>query len=161
MPAHAPDPDRITRIYAKAERQQQGDKRMKVTYRGRMYRLSESDLGPGDDLICRAQTGAYVGGEGFALTGLMARLSNGDVTRVGTDVLLLVVWFARRKNGEPNLTFTEVLNDSGSSAELMRDLKMEVEWEEPDATGEGPRGESPQPGGQSSPSDSGSISATS
>lgn len=90
---------------------------LRIKFAGKTYDLDPSKLGPGDDLICRQQVG-------FPLQGFLTQ----EV--FGADSLLVLVWTCRRKAGEPNLTFAEVLaeyptyeslNDAGFDIESIDD----------------------------------------
>ncbi len=106
------------------------DVRTKLTWQGRTYALAQSDVGPGDDAMCRAQTAAYTGGPGWTLTGLMQTAAAGDMATAGTDVVAVLLWTVRRKNGEPNLKLAEVF-DGMSSIDLLTGLTVEVEVDDP------------------------------
>lgn len=67
------------------------------------YRLRSDELGPADRLACRQQTG-------LSLQEVMSRFD--------TDSPLFVLWFARRKSGEPNLTFANVLSKYPTDSSL-------------------------------------------
>lgn len=71
-------------------------KTFRMTLSGKTLELDTTQLGPGDDLVSRQQTG-------FPVTGFL------DQAAIGADSLLILWWMARRKNGEPALTFAEVL----------------------------------------------------
>jgi hypothetical protein len=98
----------------------------KVTFEGRSYVLSTADLGPADDMICRAQTAEVTGTTGYTLSGLMAVAGSRNLATLGADVLAVILCFARRKNGESNLTVGTVLSEISSSLELVRGLTLEV-----------------------------------
>ena len=93
------------------------NRRFQISLRGRTIELSMEDLGPGDDLVSRQQTGFPV--QSFF-----------DETRFGPDSLLILWWMARRKNGETRLKFAEVLaefptyktvTDAGFELELVEE----------------------------------------
>lgn len=138
MPAKAPSSARVERTHAKqAKADQGGDVTTKLTWKGREYRLSQSDLGPGDDAKCRAQTAAYTGGPGWTLTGLMqtaaaAAAKGGDMATAGMDVLAVLLWMVLVKNGQPELKLAEVF-DSLSAADLVEGFGVEVEVQEGEA----------------------------
>ena len=67
-----------------------------ITDGSKRYVLRSSELGPGDDLVSRQQTGYPVGH--FLET-------------FSSDSMVVVIWMARRKSGEPNLSFQAVLAD--------------------------------------------------
>jgi hypothetical protein len=67
------------------------------------YRLKSDELGPADRLACRQQTG-------LSLQEVMSRFD--------TDSVLFVLWLARRKSGEPNLAFNQVLSKYPTDASL-------------------------------------------
>ena len=60
---------------------------------GDVYQLHLADMGPTDDLICRRSTG-------FPFQEFLDRWSALSI--------LVIVWFARRKAGESDLTFNKV-----------------------------------------------------
>ena len=70
---------------------------LKITIGDRTLILEPDKLGPGDDLITRQATG-------FALLPFV----QSEVV-FGADSLLILWWTARRKNGEPMLSFAQVL----------------------------------------------------
>lgn len=98
MAAHAPRPGQVR----KDEANRTG---LEITLRGETRTLHLADLGPGDDLESRKQTGlpvaAFMGAETF-----------------GPDSLLILWWMARRKSGEPSLRFASVLEEFPSYDEL-------------------------------------------
>jgi hypothetical protein len=72
---------------------------VRITLKGRdPIELSIDDLGPADDLVARKQCGLpvtpFIEGESF-----------------GADSLLILWWMARRKEGEANLRFEDVLKE--------------------------------------------------
>lgn len=73
-----------------------GVKKFRITISDTTLELDTTQLGPGDDLVSRQQTG-------FPVTGFL------DQATIGADSLLILWWMARRKNGEPNLSFAEIL----------------------------------------------------
>lgn len=78
---------------------------------GKTYRLRSDELGPADDLACRQQIG-YPAGH--------------FLENFGGDSVLVVLWLARRKQGEPNLPFQKVLEKYPTYA-AMEALDFEVE----------------------------------
>lgn len=75
------------------------------------YRLSTDDLGPADDLMARQQTG-------FPVSHFMDTF--------GADAFVVFIWMARRKSGEPNLSFHEVIKKYPTYKDLN---SLEAEWE--------------------------------
>lgn len=69
------------------------------------YRLKSDELGPADRLACRQQTG-------LSLQEVM--------TRFDTDSVLFILWLARRKSGEPNLGFQQVLSKYPTDTSLSK-----------------------------------------
>lgn len=65
---------------------------------GRDWTLHMSDLGPNDDIMARKATGLPV-----------TPYFMDD--RFGMDSLLVIMWIARRKSGEPNLRWDDVVNE--------------------------------------------------
>lgn len=89
------------------------------------YNLSSDELGPGDDLVCRQQTG-------FPVTHFFDPFAG--------DSMTVVIWMARRKSGEPNLGYQAVLADyptykslEGLEAEFdeVEDVKKKAADEDP------------------------------
>jgi len=78
---------------------------------GKTYRLRSDELGPADDLACRQQIG-YPSGH--------------FLENFGGDSVLVVLWLARRKQGEPNLPFQKVL-EKYPTYKAMEALDFEVE----------------------------------
>jgi len=78
-----------------------------------------SDLGPQDDLVARKQTG-------FPVTPFL------EQEAFGADSLLILWWMARRKDGEGDLRFDEVLAEFPSYQSL-NDADFKVEAVEEDA----------------------------
>lgn len=148
--ARAPDPDRARKVLAAAEAREMDatsadNVRAELVWHPvhhdpehpervpvRRLVLDLDDLGPGDDMISRAQTSNFVGGEGFPITGMLAKLSDQDVTRIGTDAVVLVLWMARRKNGETGLTFEECMAQAGSSTQVMKEVTIQVRDHKPE-----------------------------
>jgi len=58
------------------------------------YKLHSDQLGPADRLACRQQTGLSL---------------QEVISRQDTDTPVFILWLARRKSGEPNLNFQQVL----------------------------------------------------
>lgn len=136
----APSHSRVEQAY----RQGQGptDVRMRIKWKGRSYTLAQTELGPGDDAICRAQTAAYTGGPGWTLTGLLqtaaqAAVKGGDVATAGTDVLAVLLWTVRRKGGEPDLRLADVF-DTITTMDLVEGLEVEAEVDMPEGEGQPP-----------------------
>jgi hypothetical protein len=83
----------------------EASRRFRITLGGETRELSLTDLGPGDDLVARQQTGIPV--QPFF-----------EEDRFGPDSLLILWWMARRKNGEKRLKFSEVLAEFPSYAAI-------------------------------------------
>lgn len=80
-------------------RRQQAERTgIRISVGGNTWVLHTSDLGPQDDLISRKETGLPV-------TPFFSE------DRFGMDSLLIMFWVCRRKNGEPNLRFQQVLDE--------------------------------------------------
>lgn len=75
------------------------------------YRLDSNDLGPADDLISRQQTG-------FPVSTFMDNF--------GADAFVVFIWMARRKSGEPNLQYSEVVKKYPNYAALNA---IEADWD--------------------------------
>lgn len=69
--------------------------RLKITIKEgtKTYVLDSDDLGPADERICRQETG-------FPLAHFLSQF--------GPDSIVACVWQARRKSGEPNLSYAQV-----------------------------------------------------
>lgn len=97
---------------------------MRITLGGQTYTLHIADLGPQDDLVARKETGLPV-------TPFFAE------DRFGMDSLLIVYWMARRKSGEANLRFQQVLDEFPSYASISdSDFKLEALETVPEESGE-------------------------
>jgi hypothetical protein len=161
--ARAPSSAQIDRAYAKAQRAESGGDSESVTlkWRGRTLTFTDDDIGPADDFICRAQTREWfremgMDHDGYTVTELVAQLQKGG--HPGTDVVLTMLWVARRKNGEPSLSFAQAMAEAGSVKQLTADLDLSGAG---GAVGEDEPGEASRPSsGLSSPSDSGSTPET-
>ena len=96
-------------------------KKLRLTFDGKVYDISPSQLGPGDDLVTRQQVG-------FPLMPFLRE----DV--FGADSILILLWTGRRKNGEPNLTFNDVLAEY-PTYEALENIDFEIESidEDPEA----------------------------
>ena len=90
--------------------------RFTVTFRGKTLDLAMNDLGPGDDEVARRQARRTISGVWMnaAATGIL------DLAD-----LFLLVWFARRKNGQSGLTYAQMEKDYPSYAEFLADIDME------------------------------------
>jgi len=77
-----------------------------ISQGGRTLSFSLGDLGPRDDLACRKATGWNV-----------AELLNAE--QVGGLELLAIWWLARRQNGEPDLTFDEVMDEFPTISDII------------------------------------------
>lgn len=86
---------------------------IRISVRGLEWTLHLSDLGPADDLVARKETGLPV-------TPFIQE------DRFGMDSLLVLYWTVRRKNGEPTLRFSEVLEEF-PSYESIGDANFNVE----------------------------------
>lgn len=77
----------------------------RVTIGTETWVLRTADIGPGDDFLVRRQTGVplsqYLTADSF-----------------GLDSVAVIVWMARRKNGEKRLTFARVLEEFPNFEEI-------------------------------------------
>lgn len=73
-------------------------KAMQISVNGKEYVIDFAALGPGDDLESRRQTGIPV-------TPFF------DEKTIASDSMVILIWMARRKNGEPGLRFDRVLEE--------------------------------------------------
>lgn len=86
---------------------------VRITIGGESWILHTSDLGPQDDLMARKETGLPV-------TPFFGE------DRFGMDSLLVMLWVARRKAGEQNLRFQQVI-DQYPTYESINAAGLEVE----------------------------------
>lgn len=70
-----------------------------LTLKGRTYTLDPGKLGPADDRLCRTLTDP----DRFGVLQLMQAL----ISEPALDRLAVVLFFARRQAGEPNLTLEQ------------------------------------------------------
>lgn len=107
---------------------------IRISVGGGTWVLHTSDLGPQDDLVSRKETGLPV-------TPFFGE------DRFGMDSLLIMFWMARRKAGESNLRFQQVMDEyptyesigaADFQVEAIEDVK---EIEEADAVDPLPFGE--------------------
>ncbi len=96
--AKAPTPGVSKRMKAAADLDAALSQKVSIAANGRELSFSLGDLGPRDDLACRKATGWSCG-----------ELLNVDT--IGPAEVLAVWWLARRHNGEPTLTFDDVLDE--------------------------------------------------
>lgn len=97
-----------------ARREEQRRSAIKIsTGDGREWTLHMADLGPNDDIIARKATGLPV-------TPYFME------ERFGMDSLLVIMWIARRKSGEPNLRWDDVVAEF-PSYESIGDANIEIE----------------------------------
>jgi hypothetical protein len=82
----------------------------RMTIRGRTLELHFRDLGPGDDVVSRAEAGVPI-------SGIELNIAAGK-DLMGLDRILVMWWFARRKSGEPNLHYHEVVAEFPTYEEL-------------------------------------------
>lgn len=86
---------------------------------GRELAFSLADLGPRDDMACRKATGWNVS----ELIG---------VNTISGFEVLAIWWLARRSNGEPDLSFDDVLDAYPTNADLLAAEFSSPEVEAPD-----------------------------
>jgi hypothetical protein len=163
--ARAPEPDRARKILAATDpggpASEDQTYSMRLEWEGRVYELSQSDIGPADDMICRAQTSDLTKSRGFTVTGMMTALAAGGLAEAGTDCLGVLIWACRRKAGDTELTITQVFNSLPGYKELTEQLVITMTPEEDeDLGGDSPEG-SLTASGPSSPNGSASTSKTS
>jgi hypothetical protein len=94
---------------AKSAAKSEGGAVITITDGDRKYKLASDELGPADDLASRQATGYPVGH--FLET-------------FSSDSMVVVIWMARRKTGEPNLAFQSVMADYPTYA-AFKDLKAD------------------------------------
>lgn len=71
------------------------------------WRVDLDELGPADDLICRKATG-------FPVSAFL----NTSSTGISADLVVVLVWLARRKAGEPRLLFHTVAAQYGNLRQI-------------------------------------------
>jgi hypothetical protein len=108
--AKAPRPTAEPRHVLTDQRDRARRSYLVVTLGGRSLELWPSKLGPGDDDISRRQAGTPI-------SGLIPQVFSGDYI-VGGDTVLLLWWMARRKNGEPGLSWRQVLAEYPTNSDL-------------------------------------------
>lgn len=113
--AKAPSAATAARARRQAQKAETGDTTIELTWKGRKLSISLGQLGPGDDLECRRQTG-------WPFSGFVSLLRKDG--HAGFDVVATVLWMARRKNGEPDLTLEQAFEEAGSIEQLSKDLEM-------------------------------------
>lgn len=104
--AQAPTPGVGRRTKQAAELETALTQKLTIAQGGRELSFSLGDLGPRDDLECRRATGWNV-----------TELLGADQIS-GAEVLALW-WLARRHNGEPALTFDEVLDEFPTNGDII------------------------------------------
>lgn len=126
--ASAPKPGVGARIAAADELDQALGQKVTIGRKGAdPLTFSFGDLGPRDDMACRKATGWNVA----ELVG---------VEQVSGFEVLAIWWLARRHNGEPDLTFDEVLDEFPTNAEIIAAGFSSVEVESDDGEGDSPEG---------------------
>ncbi len=93
-----------------------------ITDGTKKYELRSDELGPADDLVSRQQTG-------YPVAHFLEKFSS--------DSMVVVIWMARRKSGEPNLLFQSVLNQFPTYADLNA-LDAQVEYDDGEDEDESP-----------------------
>jgi hypothetical protein len=93
---------------------------LRITLKDKTYTLHMSDLGPRDDLEARKETGIAV-------------MPFFHAERFASDAVLMVLWMARRKSGEPDLRYTQVLDEFPNWSDLEGVELAEVTDEEDDS----------------------------
>lgn len=122
-----PKKKKVTVSGSKEEGEEQKHVTITITDGDKSYRLRSDELGPGDDLVARQQTGYPVGHflENFS-----------------SDSMVVVIWMARRKSGEPNLGFQNVMSKYptyASFSKLDAEIVYDGEGEDDDSDdGDGP-----------------------
>lgn len=104
--ATAPTPGVGRRITEAADVRQALDRVVTITRGDQALSFSLADLGPRDDFACRKATG-------FNVTTLISS------EEIGAGEVLALWWLARRHNGEPDLTFTTVLDEFPTNADVI------------------------------------------
>jgi hypothetical protein len=90
-----------------------------LEYEGETYALRKSRVGPADDRICRQQTG------GYSLQGAFNMI--GRVEAFGGDVVVMLLWMAKRKTlGKKSLSYAEVERLFESNDEIEEQVTITV-----------------------------------
>lgn len=84
---------------------------MCVEENGKTFKLRNDELGPADRTVMRQETGLSL---------------NEVLSRFDTDSPLYILWLARRKSGEPNLRFAQVIKNYKNDRDLER-LNFRIE----------------------------------
>ena len=112
-------PAKEKKIGAAVETEEEVDKATLIVKDGdKEYRVHSDDFGPADTMVCRQQTGLPV--EHY-------------LTDIGADTMLIVIWMARRKSGEPNLPFANVMKRYKTNADMNK-LEFDIKY---DSDGDG------------------------
>lgn len=90
--------------------------RFSVTYKGKALEIRMDDIGPGDDDIARRQAGRTISGVWF---------SSSTSGIIDMSDLYLFIWTARRKSGEPDLTYAEFCDEHPTYAGFLDVVDME------------------------------------
>jgi hypothetical protein len=101
--AKAPDPNKLARKKQKAA---SDGVVFRITIDGETHSLDMSRLGPGDDVLIARDTGLS-----------LAWLTDPEA-EFGIGRLAVLWWLARRKNGEPKLSWTKAQGDFPAMADL-------------------------------------------
>lgn len=87
---------------------------IRMKFKGKPFELALSDIGPGDDEVARRQAKRTLSGA------MMAAEASG---LIDLSDLYLFVWFSRRKNGEPGLTYQQMLAEFPTYADFLDPVK--------------------------------------
>ena len=109
--AKAPTPKAEPRHETKARKEQARRSYLAITIGGERRELWPSKLGPADDDITRRQLGTPI-------SAVIPAILSGDYAVAG-DTLLLLWWITRRKNGEPGLSWRQVLAEFPTNDDLL------------------------------------------
>lgn len=104
--AKAPVPGVVKRMEQSADIDAALSQKVTIARGDQELSFSIGDLGPRDDLACRKATG-------WNVTELLA------VDQIGGLEVLAIWWLARRHNGEPALTYDEVLDEFPTNGDII------------------------------------------
>ena|SRR5690554_5392550 len=116
--AKAPTPGKGPSQVKQQQEQEEATQRtaLNLSVGDKTYTLHMDDLGPHDDLLARKQTGLPV-------TPFF------EDERFGTDSMMMLLWIARRKDGEPNLRYDEVIKEY-PNMKAIQEANFRIEAEE-------------------------------
>lgn len=117
--AKAPSPSRVERAHEREDRKETEEQILELPYQGRTLPLSFLDLGPGDDEVSLAQSGS-------AITGVFIALGE-NPDKMSLHVVMFMLWFARRKNGEPDLSWQDMKDEFPTYRKMIEAMGGDIE----------------------------------